>query len=275
MPPPQRGGKDPSGPRARRGGPSVRVAPAGVPRWSEAQAERHLRSLELFGMRFGLEKMRRMMTVLGSPERRFGSIHIVGTNGKTSTARLTAAILQRHGLRTGTYTSPHLASYRERVQVGEREVSGEEFAAAIARAAWASERVNRTLQGDDHVTQFELLTAAAFFQMARREVQVGVIEAGVGGRYGATSGVRARRGTFSARTSRWRAWPRRCIWRARASSRARARWPRRPPPRSCRAACRWWAMTRSRCSTARTTRTRCARSCARCRRCSARGRWGS
>ena len=192
MPPPQRGGKDPSGPRARRGGPSVRVAPAGVPRWSEAQAERHLRSLELFGMRFGLEKMRRMMTVLGSPERRFGSIHIVGTNGKTSTARLTAAILQRHGLRTGTYTSPHLASYRERVQVGEREVSGEEFAAAIARAAWASERVNRTLQGDDHVTQFELLTAAAFFQMARREVQVGVIEAGLGGRYDATSVVPSR-----------------------------------------------------------------------------------
>src|SRR3989442_13158450 len=192
MPPPQRGEKDPSGPRARRGGPSSRVALAGVPRWSEAQAERHLRSLELFGMRFGLEKMRRMMAVLGSPERRFGSIHIVGTNGKTSTARLTAAILERHGLRTGTYTSPHLASYRERVQVGEREVSGEEFAAAIARAAWASERVNRTLQGDDHVTQFELLTAAAFFQMARREVQVGVIEAGLGGRHHATRGGPAR-----------------------------------------------------------------------------------
>src|SRR5947209_5736253 len=189
MPPPQRGGKDPSGPRARRGGPSGRVAPAGVPRWSEAQAERHLRSLELFGMRFGLEKMRRMMTALGSPERRFGSIHILGTNGKTSTARLTAAILERHGLRTGTYTSPHLSGYRERVQVGERDISGERFAAAIARAAWASERVNRTLAGNDHVTQFELLTAAALWEMARCEVQVAVIEAGLGGRYDATSVV--------------------------------------------------------------------------------------
>src|SRR2546430_7738175 len=132
-------------------------------RWDEDRAERHLRSLELFGMRFGLEKMRRMMTVLDAPQQRFDSIHVVGTNGKTSTARLTAAILERHGLRTGTYTSPHLVSYRERVQVSEREVGGEAFAAAIARAAWASERVNRTLSADDHVTQFELLTAAAFW----------------------------------------------------------------------------------------------------------------
>jgi dihydrofolate synthase/folylpolyglutamate synthase len=161
-------------------------APA-IPRWSEAQAEAHLRSLELFGMRFGLEKMRRMMTALGSPQARFDSIHIVGTNGKTSTALMTAAILERHGLRTGTYTSPHLASYRERVRVQEREVSGEAFAGAIARAAWASEHVNRTLSGGDHVTQFELLTAAAFWEMARQHVQVGVIEAGLGGRFDATS----------------------------------------------------------------------------------------
>jgi dihydrofolate synthase/folylpolyglutamate synthase len=161
-----------------------------VARWSEAQAEDHLRSLGLFGMRFGLEKMRRVMTALGSPQLRFSSIHIVGTNGKTSTARMTAAILERHGLRTGTYTSPHLISYRERVQVDEREVDGEDFAAAIARAAWASERVNRTLS-DDHVTQFELLTAAALWEMARQEVQVAVVEAGLGGRYDATSVVRS------------------------------------------------------------------------------------
>ena len=174
--------------------PAGAVLPGSSPllSWSEAQAEAHLRSLELFGMRFGLDKMRRMMTALGSPERRFGSIHILGTNGKTSTARLTAAILQRAGLRTGTYTSPHLVSYRERLQVGEREISGEAFAAAIARAAWASERVNRTLSADDHVTQFELLTAAALWEMARREVQVAVIEAGLGGRYDATSVVPSR-----------------------------------------------------------------------------------
>ena len=157
--------------------------------WSEADAERHLRSLELFGMRFGLDKMRRMMTALGAPQRRFDAIHIVGTNGKTSTARMLAAILERHGLRTATYTSPHLVSYRERVQVGERDLQGSEFAAAVARAAWAAERVNNTLSAEDHVTQFELLTAAAFWAMAGRAVQVGVIEAGLGGRYDATSVV--------------------------------------------------------------------------------------
>jgi dihydrofolate synthase / folylpolyglutamate synthase len=160
--------------------------------WNQAQAEAHLRSLELFGMRFGLDRMRRMMTVLGSPQRRFGSIHVVGTNGKTSTTRMVAAILQRHGLRTAAYTSPHLISYRERLQIDERDLDADAFAAAIARAAWAAERVNRTLAGDDHVTQFELLTAAALWQMAEQGVQVAAIEAGLGGRYDATSVIDSR-----------------------------------------------------------------------------------
>jgi len=162
------------------------------PAWGSEEAERHLRSLELFGMRFGLDRMRRMMTALGSPERRFQSIHVVGTNGKSSTTRMIAAILERHGLRTGAYTSPHLISYTERVQIGERDLDGEEFAAAIARAAHAAEQVNHTLSGDDHVTQFELLTAAALWAMAEQEVQVAVVEAGLGGRYDATSVIDSR-----------------------------------------------------------------------------------
>ncbi len=156
-------------------------------RWSEGRAERHLRSLELFGMRFGLDRMRRMMTVLGAPQRAFHSVHVVGTNGKSSTTRMVAAILQRHGLRTGAYLSPHLTHYRERVQVAERDLQTHEFAGAVARAAWAAERVNRTLASDDHVTQFELLTAAAFWAMAQMGVEVAVVEAGLGGRYDATS----------------------------------------------------------------------------------------
>ncbi len=155
--------------------------------WSGERAERHLRSLELFGMRFGLDRMRRMMTVLGSPQQRFRSVHVVGTNGKTSTTRMIAAILERHGLRTGAYLSPHLISYSERVQVAERDISSSAFAAAVARAAWAAERVNHTLAEDDHVTQFELLTAAAFWALAEREVEVAVVEAGLGGRYDATA----------------------------------------------------------------------------------------
>jgi dihydrofolate synthase/folylpolyglutamate synthase len=160
--------------------------------WSSEDAERYLRSLELFGMRFGLDRMRRMMTALGSPERRFETIHVVGTNGKSSTTRMIAAILERHGLRTGTYTSPHLISYTERVQVGERDLESDAFVAAISRAAWAAERVNHTLAGDDHVTQFELLTAAALWAMAELQVEVAVLEAGLGGRYDATSVIDSR-----------------------------------------------------------------------------------
>src|SRR5580700_5605164 len=165
--------------------------------WTEAQAERQLRSLELFGMRFGLDRMRRMMTVLGAPGRSkigqpFDAIHVLGTNGKSSTTRMTAAILQCHGLRTAAYLSPHLVSYRERVLINGHELDTDAVAAAIARASWAAERVNRTLGEDDHVTQFELLTAAALWEMARQEVDVAVVEAGLGGRYDATSVIDAR-----------------------------------------------------------------------------------
>jgi dihydrofolate synthase/folylpolyglutamate synthase len=127
------------------------------------------------------------MTVLGSPQERFRSIHVVGTNGKSSTARMTSAILQRHGIRTGTYLSPHLVSFTERIRIAERDVEPERFAAAVTRAARAAEKVNRTLQDDDRVTQFEALTAAAYSEMAEAGVEVAVIEAGLGGRYDATN----------------------------------------------------------------------------------------
>jgi dihydrofolate synthase / folylpolyglutamate synthase len=152
-----------------------------------AQAEEYLLSLELFGMRFGLDRMHRLMTVLGLPQRRFASIHVVGSNGKSSTVRFCAAILERHGLRTGSYTSPHLRSFRERIEVGEEPVSEADFAAAVTRAAQAAELVNRTAEPDDHVTQFEALTAAAYHELGRRGVEVAVIEAGLGGRFDATN----------------------------------------------------------------------------------------
>ena len=76
--------------------------------------------------------------------------------------------------------------------MGERDLDSDAFAAAVARAAWAAERVNRTLSEDDHVTQFELLTAAALWEMAERGVEVAVLEAGLGGRYDATSVVESR-----------------------------------------------------------------------------------
>jgi dihydrofolate synthase/folylpolyglutamate synthase len=138
-------------------------------------------------MRFGLDRMRRLLTALGSPQEHFAAIHVVGTNGKSSTVRMTAAILRRHGVRAGAYLSPHLVSFTERVRVDDQDAAPDAFAAAVERAARAAAKVDRTLEAGDRVTQFELLTAAAFDLFAREDVDVAVVEAGLGGRYDATN----------------------------------------------------------------------------------------
>ncbi len=155
--------------------------------WDLPRAEDHLLSLELFGMHFGLDRMRRLLTVLGSPQDAFDSVHVVGTNGKSSTARMTAAILEAHDVRTGTFLSPHLTSFAERIRIGDADLGAGAFGAAIQRAAAAASTVDRTLSAGDRVTQFELLAAAAFSELARRGVEVAVVEAGLGGRHDATN----------------------------------------------------------------------------------------
>lgn len=159
---------------------------------SVREAEDYLLGLELFGMRFGLDRMNKLMTALGMPQRRFASIHVVGSNGKSSTVRFIAAILERHGLRTGSYTSPHLRSFSERIEVAEQAIAPQRFAAAVERSAAAARIVARTLRPDDGVTQFEALTAAAYHELAARGVEVAVIEAGLGGRYDATNVIPSR-----------------------------------------------------------------------------------
>ncbi|MBX5440458.1 MAG: hypothetical protein IRZ32_02905, partial [Solirubrobacteraceae bacterium] len=161
-------------------------------RWTERDAESYLLGLELFGMRFGLDRMRRLLVALGEPQERFGAVHVVGTNGKSSTVRMIAAILRAHGLRTGAYLSPHLVSFTERVRVDDRDLAPDLFAEAVRRAAAAAAKVDRTLPPDDGVTQFEALTAAAFWAMAEAGVDAGVIEAGLGGRWDATNVIGAR-----------------------------------------------------------------------------------
>jgi dihydrofolate synthase/folylpolyglutamate synthase len=158
-------------------------------RFTYADAERYLQSLELFGMRFGLERMRRLMTALDAPHERFECVQVVGTNGKSSTARMTAALLTRQGMRSGAYLSPHIGSFAERIEIEGRGLSRERFAAAAERAAQAAALVDRGLSGGDRVTQFEALTAAAYWELARAEVEVAVVEAGLGARYDATSVV--------------------------------------------------------------------------------------
>jgi dihydrofolate synthase / folylpolyglutamate synthase len=155
--------------------------------WSVERAESHLLSLELFGMRFGLDRMRRLLTVLGSPQERFEAIHVVGSNGKSSTVRMAAAVLEAHGTRTGAFLSPHLTSFTERIRIGDADLQPDAFGAVVQEAAAAAAKVDRTLTGGERVTQFELITAAGLLAFAERGAEVAVVEAGLGGRHDATN----------------------------------------------------------------------------------------
>ncbi|MGH2924629.1 MAG: bifunctional folylpolyglutamate synthase/dihydrofolate synthase [Solirubrobacterales bacterium] len=155
--------------------------------WSESEAEAWLASLEPLGIRFGLERIRRLVTALGMPQHRFASIHVVGTNGKSSVTEMTSALLEAHGRRAGAYLSPHVSRWSERVRVGGDEIQPARFAASVERVAQSVEVVNRALEGEESITQFEAATAAAFVALASAGVEVGVIEAGLGGRLDATN----------------------------------------------------------------------------------------
>jgi dihydrofolate synthase/folylpolyglutamate synthase len=159
--------------------------------WTLEQGEEHLLSRELFGMRFGLDRIRRLLTALGSPQERFRAIHVVGTNGKSSTTRMAAAVLEAHGHRTGAFLSPHLTSYAERIRIGNDDLGPDAFGAAVERAAAAATKVERTLPDGERVTQFELLVGAGFCELARRGVEIAVVEAGLGGRHDATAVLQA------------------------------------------------------------------------------------
>jgi dihydrofolate synthase / folylpolyglutamate synthase len=155
--------------------------------------------------------MRKLSALLGMPQHRFASIHVVGTNGKSSVTRMTAALLEAHGVSTGACVSPHAARWSERVLVHGREIGADEFAAAVERAAQAAEAVNRGFEAErrerasltlrdrsedevvvpegEAVTQFELATAAAFVALAVARVKAAVVEAGLGGRLDATNTI--------------------------------------------------------------------------------------
>jgi dihydrofolate synthase / folylpolyglutamate synthase len=131
--------------------------------------------------------MRRLVAALGNPQNRFASIHVVGTNGKSSVTTMVAELLEASGVATGAYLSPHVDRWTERVHVRGHELSPEAFGTAVERVAQAAEPVNRTLDEGDAITEFEVVTAAAFVALAAAGVEVGVIEAGLGGRLDATN----------------------------------------------------------------------------------------
>lgn len=139
-----------------------------------------LESLSPWPEEFGLGRMTALLGRLGNPQRAFPAVHVVGTNGKTTTTRMAEALLLAEGLRVGAYTSPHVLSWAERVRVGGEEV---ELETALARV-----RVDAIAVG---ATQFEALTAAALAEFAAADVDVAVVEAGLGGRHDATNVLRA------------------------------------------------------------------------------------
>lgn len=154
---------------------------------ASGEIEEFLLGREQFGMRFGLERMRRLLAALGTPQDAFASVHVVGTNGKSSTTLMTAAALEAQGLATGSFTSPHLVTFRERIELGGQMISEAQFATCGAEVCAAIEADDRSAEADDRVTQFEAITAIAFVAYARAGVEVAVVEAGLGGRLDATN----------------------------------------------------------------------------------------
>lgn len=137
----------------------------------------------------GLDRIADLLDLMGRPHEGYPIIHVAGTNGKTSTARLATLILVAHGLNTGTYTSPHLQNIEERLAVNGRFSTSEEFALAVADvAAFADLREDA---GETPNTYFELTTAAAFAFFADQAVNAAVIEVGLGGRLDSTNVVDA------------------------------------------------------------------------------------
>ncbi|MDQ3895374.1 MAG: Mur ligase family protein, partial [Actinomycetota bacterium] len=129
---------------------------------------------------FGLDRICALLTALGDPQLAYPSIHVVGSNGKSTVTRATGHLLSLEGLKVGTYVSPHVRSWSERIQVEERDA---DFVAAVARVREPARELG--------ATQFEVLTAAALAEFRERGVDVAVVEAGLGGRYDATNVLRS------------------------------------------------------------------------------------
>jgi dihydrofolate synthase/folylpolyglutamate synthase len=139
-----------------------------------------------FGVKLGLEPIHRLAGALGDPQQHLRFIHIAGTNGKGSTAAFCESCLRASGRRTGLYTSPHLVSVRERIQIDRCPIPEADFAAGM-------EIVRRAIDGmnDYSATFFEIMTALALWYFAREKVEWVVWETGLGGRLDATNIVRA------------------------------------------------------------------------------------
>ena len=145
------------------------------------QIERHLDSLGLFHMDMGLDRMRRALSALGLARPPFVTVQILGTNGKGSTSAFLSSLCAAHGLRTGLYTSPHFISPTERIRV-----DGEPWPQEL----WAAQ-ANKVMSAAPELTYFEFLTVLALLAFAEEQVDVAILEAGLGGSHDATTAISA------------------------------------------------------------------------------------
>ncbi|PLY01108.1 MAG: bifunctional folylpolyglutamate synthase/dihydrofolate synthase [Desulfuromonas sp.] len=141
----------------------------------------YLYGLQKFGIKLGLENIRTFLSRLDHPENRFKSVLVAGTNGKGSIASALAGILRDSGFRTGLYTSPHLHVFNERIRVNGEMIPDDRIARLVARL--------RTRTGSIPITFFEFTTALALEFFAEQEVEVAVLEVGLGGRFDATNAI--------------------------------------------------------------------------------------
>ncbi|MEU8074543.1 folylpolyglutamate synthase/dihydrofolate synthase family protein [Catellatospora citrea] len=140
-------------------------------------------------MVFDLGRIEELLDLLGSPQRAYPSIHLTGTNGKTSTARMIDSLLRAHGLHTGRYTSPHLETVRERISLDGQPVDEERFTAVYAEVGPLAELIDA--RSDEPLTYFDMTTALAFATFADAPVDVAVVEVGLGGAEDATNVIQA------------------------------------------------------------------------------------
>jgi dihydrofolate synthase/folylpolyglutamate synthase len=147
-----------------------------------SEALSYLGQTRRFGMKLGLEPMRELAQALGEPQKSLRFIHLAGTNGKGSTAAFCESCLRASGFRVGLYTSPHLVSVRERIQIDRTPLSEADFAEGMTIVRQAVEK-----QKDHETTFFELMTALALWYFAREKVDWVVWETGLGGRLDATN----------------------------------------------------------------------------------------
>ncbi len=140
---------------------------------------RNLGDREYFGMKLGLDKVRLALDRLGNPQQKFSSIHVAGTNGKGSVCAMLASILKESGLRVGLYTSPHLQDFCERIRVSGVPITHEEV--------MQQERKILEVEEEDPLTFFEMATVIGFLHFAQAEVDMAIIETGLGGRLDATN----------------------------------------------------------------------------------------